>query len=117
MTRSSRRQGPAAYTLLVDGHLDHDWSPWFDDLTLTHNDNGTTSLSGALSDQAQLHGLLIKIRDLGLTLIALDVIDVSDVTEVTGVTKVTDVSEAADAAPADQTVPALASPSLPAAGR
>lgn len=105
MTRSCRRHGPAAYILLVDGHLDHHWSAWFGDLTLTHNDNGTTSLSGALSDQAQLHGLLIKIRDLGLTLIALDVTDV------------TDVSEAADAAPADQTVPALASPSLPAAGR
>jgi hypothetical protein len=88
MTRSSRRQGPAAYTLLVDGHLDHHWSSWFDDLTLTHNDDGTTSLCGAVSDQSQLHGLLIKIRDLGLTLIALDV---------TGVTRVTDVIAAAGA--------------------
>jgi hypothetical protein len=78
MSRFAGQQAPAGYTLLVDGHLDDHWSPWFDDLTLTHNSDGTTSLSGSLSDQAQLHGLLVKIRDLGLTLIALDIIEPTD---------------------------------------
>jgi hypothetical protein len=45
-------------------------SAWFDDLTLTHESDGTSSLSRAVSDQAQLHGLLSKIRDLGVTLLS-----------------------------------------------
>jgi hypothetical protein len=66
---------PAGYTVRVDGHLDNHWSPWFGDLTLTHQDDGTTSLTGVVSDQAELHGLLTKIRDLGVTLISVEVID------------------------------------------
>lgn len=75
MTQSPRRRLPAAYQLRVDGHLDHHWSSWFGDLTLTHEDDGTTSLAGVISDQAELHGLLAKIRDLGVTLISLAVVD------------------------------------------
>lgn len=75
MTLSPKRQVPAGYRLRVDGHLDHHWSPWFGDLTLTQEDDGTTSLSGFVSDQAELHGLLTKIRDLGVTLISVEVID------------------------------------------
>ncbi len=75
MSRSARPVLPTGYTLRVDGRLDQRWSPWFDNLTLTHDCDGTTSLSGPVCDQAQLHGLLTKIRDLGLTLISLDVID------------------------------------------
>ena len=78
MTQSARRQVPACYTLRVAGHLDDHWSAWFGDLTLNHEDDGTTSLTGVVSDQAQLHGLLIKIRDLGVTLISVAVIDPSD---------------------------------------
>ena len=70
MTQTPRRQMPAGYKLRVDGHLDDHWSPWFGDLTLTHEDDGTTSLSGVVADQAALHGLLTKIRDLGVTLIS-----------------------------------------------
>jgi hypothetical protein len=70
MAETSRRCAPAAYVLRVDGHLDGHWSAWFDDLTLTHEDDGTTSLSGQVWDQAQLHGLLNKVRDLGLTLVS-----------------------------------------------
>ena len=77
MTKSPKRQMPAGYRLRVDGHLDDHWSPWFGDLTLTHEDDGTTSLSGVVSDQAELHGLLMKIRDLGVTLISVEVIDPS----------------------------------------
>ena len=78
MTQSAAgRQMPACYRLRVDGHLDDHWSAWFGDLTLTHEDDGTTSLTGVVSDQAQLHGLLIKIRDLGVTLISAAVVDPS----------------------------------------
>jgi hypothetical protein len=78
MAQSPRRQAPACYKLRVDGQLDDHWSAWFDDLTLTHESDGTTSLSGLVSDQAQLHGLLMKVRDLGVTLISVAVIDPSD---------------------------------------
>ena len=71
MTQSAaRRQVPACYRLRVDGHLDDHWSAWFGDLTLTHEHDGTTILSGPVSDQAELHGLLMKVRDLSLTLIS-----------------------------------------------
>ena len=75
MTHPSRRKAPSAYRLRVDGHLDQHWSPWFGDLTLIHEDNGTTTLAGPIADQAQLHGLLTKIRDLGVTLISVEVVD------------------------------------------
>jgi len=78
MTRSPRGQAPPVYQLRVDGHLDHHWSRWFGDLTLTHEDDGTTSLTGVVVDQAELHGLLTKIRDLGVTLISVEVIDPRD---------------------------------------
>jgi hypothetical protein len=72
MTQSPRRQTPAGYQLRIDGYLDDHWSAWFDDLTLTHESDGTTSLRGEVSDQAQLHGLLSKIRDLGVTLLSVE---------------------------------------------
>ena len=78
MTPSPKRAMPASYQLRVDGHLDHHWSPWFGDLTLTHHDDGTTSLTGAVTDQAELHGHLTKIRDLGVTLISVAVVDPPD---------------------------------------
>jgi hypothetical protein len=65
------------YQLRVDGHLDAHWSVWFGDLTLTHEWDSTTSLTGVVSDQAELHGLLMKIRDLGVILISVEIIDPS----------------------------------------
>jgi len=59
-----------SYELRIGGHLDQYWSTWFDGFTLTPEDNGTTTLRGAVRDQAELHGLLDKIRDLGTTLIS-----------------------------------------------
>ena len=61
---------PAHYELRVEGHLDQHWSAWFGGLTLTHEDDGTTTLRGLVTDQAELHGLLAKVRDLGATLIS-----------------------------------------------
>ena len=78
MSQTVKRQVPGGYRLRVNGHLDQRWSAWFDDLTLTRESGGTTSLSGAVTDQAELHGLLMKIRDLGITLISVEVIDPPD---------------------------------------
>lgn len=57
--------------IVVRGHLDSDWSEWFDGLTITQVSSGETILSGSIADQAALHGVLIKIRDSGLPLLAL----------------------------------------------
>jgi hypothetical protein len=62
------------YELRIAGHLDEHWSTWFG-LTLTRNDNGTTTLRGPVTDQAELHGLLAKVRDLGATLLSVKTID------------------------------------------
>lgn len=78
MTRPPRRQVPTAYGLRVEGHLDDHWSARFGGLTLTHHSDGTTSLSGAVADQAELHGLLRGVRDLGIVLISVEVIDPTD---------------------------------------
>ena len=54
----------------VRGHLDGAWSAWFDGLAITNEANGEAVLAGPVRDQAALHGLLIKVRDLGLPLLA-----------------------------------------------
>ena len=75
MTHTPKRQAPTGYQLRVDQHLDEHWSYWFGGFALTHEEDGTTSMTGAVADQAELHGLLAKIRDLGVTLISLEVVD------------------------------------------
>src|SRR6266568_3219358 len=61
------------YVIRVKGHLDPFWQEWFEHLAITHERDGTTLLSGPIRDQAALYGLLIKLRDLGLTLLSLEV--------------------------------------------
>ena len=61
---------PEYYEIKIRGHLDPRWSDWFADLKLTHLEGDETLLSGSLHDQAALHGLLERIRDLNLTLIS-----------------------------------------------
>src|SRR6266516_7199085 len=63
------------YQIVVKGHLDSEWSDWFDGLTITLVDNGETILFGPIVDQTALHGVLIKIRDLGLPLLGLSRIE------------------------------------------
>jgi len=63
-------EGPC-YEIRLAGHLDDRWSTWFGGLTITHEGNGTTTLRGPVADQAGLHGLLSKVRDLGAPLISL----------------------------------------------
>ena len=57
------------YQIRVNGVLDSSWSAWFDGLQITSDDRGQTAIAGPIADQAALHGLLAKIRDLGLELL------------------------------------------------
>src|ERR1043165_735500 len=61
---------PMVYHIRIQGHLGSEWTGWFEGLTLTREDNGETLLSGPVVDQAALHGLLRKVRDLGMPLLA-----------------------------------------------
>jgi hypothetical protein len=61
---------PAVYHITVKGHLDSHWSAWFDNMTISNQANGEAILSGPLADQAALYGILTKVRDLGLPLLA-----------------------------------------------
>ena len=72
MTTGAGSRPPVGYTLRVKGRLDPRWGDWFDGFTFTGETDGTTTLTGAVADQARLHGLLTKIRDLGITLISLE---------------------------------------------
>jgi hypothetical protein len=60
------------YRVRIRGHLDPAWTAWFDELTLTQQDDGTTELVGRLSDQSALYGLLARLRDLGATLLMVE---------------------------------------------
>lgn len=62
---------PEYYEIKIKGHLDQRWSDWFSGLKLAHLEGDETLLSGVLPDQAALHGLLERIRDLNMTLISL----------------------------------------------
>jgi len=57
------------YKIRVDGVLGSGWSAWFDGLQVTSDDRGQTTIAGPIADQAALHGLLAKVRDLGLELL------------------------------------------------
>ena len=61
---------PMVYQIRIEGQLGKEWSEWFEGLTITQEDNGDMLLSGLVVDQAALHGLLRKVRDLGMSLIS-----------------------------------------------
>ena len=61
---------PERYEIRIKGHLDDKWADWFEGLTITREDNGETLLTGPVVDQAALHGLLRKVRDLGMPLLS-----------------------------------------------
>ena len=61
---------PRLYEIRIEGHLNDRWADWFEGLTLIREDSGATLLTGPVVDQAALHGLLRKVRDLGMPLIS-----------------------------------------------
>jgi hypothetical protein len=78
--RGSPRDRPdaARYEIRLRGHLQTRWAAWFDAMTLSHGDDGSTTLSGPVPDQAALHGLLQKVRDIGLPLISVTRLESND---------------------------------------
>lgn len=76
-----RRVEPRRYEIVVAGHLSDRWSAWLG-MTMTHREDGTTSIAGTVADQAQLHGVLNVIRDIGAALLEVRAVgpapDVSD---------------------------------------
>ena len=68
-------QSPGRYEIRLTGHLAARWAAWFDGLTVTRDSDGTTIIHGPVTDQAALHGLLQKTRDLGLPLISVNYVE------------------------------------------
>ncbi|MEV5412922.1 hypothetical protein AB0K60_29305 [Thermopolyspora sp. NPDC052614] len=66
------------YEIRIEGHLDHQWTSWFGGLTITHEEGGTSTIRGVVTDQSELHGLLAKVRDLGVTLISVSPVQAAD---------------------------------------
>lgn len=64
------------YEIVVDGHLGARWEAWFDGFAITRGADGTTVLRGAVVDQAALHGLVQRVRDIGIPLISLTPVEV-----------------------------------------
>ena len=66
------------YEIRVEGHLTERWAAWFDGLSITSADDGTTVIRGTVIDQAALHGLLQRLRDIGIPLISLTPVEATD---------------------------------------
>jgi hypothetical protein len=66
---------PMVYQIRIKGHLGSQWTDWFEGLTITLEDNGDTLLTGPVVDQAALHGLLKKVRDLGMPLVSVSPVE------------------------------------------
>lgn len=66
------------YEIRLAGHLDAHWAAWFDGLAVSRQGDGTTVISGPITDQAALHGLLQRVRDLGLPLVSVTRVDADE---------------------------------------
>lgn len=66
----TKQSQPEIFEIRLQGHLDARWASWFDGLTITLTKEGDTVLTGSVADQAALHGLLKKVRDLGMPLVS-----------------------------------------------
>ena len=69
MTNEQHKNAPITYEIELKGHLDSKWAEWFYDMTIIHRSDGVTTLRGPLPDQTVLHSILLKIRDMNLTII------------------------------------------------
>ena len=65
---------PMVYQIRIKGHLGHQWTDWFEGLTITLEEDGNTLLTGPVVDQAALHGMLKKVRDLGMPLLSVNLV-------------------------------------------
>ena len=74
-TPTPDRADAGRYEIRLAGHLDAHWTAWFDGLTVSYQSEGTTVISGPIADQAALHGLLQRVRDLGLPLVSVIRVD------------------------------------------
>ena len=75
LTPKPDKSQPMVYQIRIKGHLGPQWADWFEGLTITLEDNGDTLLTGSVIDQAALHGLLKKVRDLGMPLLSVNRIE------------------------------------------
>lgn len=71
----TKQPQPEIFEIRLRGHLDTRWTGWFDGMTITQTEDGNTVLAGPVADQAALHGLLKKVRDLGLPLLSINTIN------------------------------------------
>lgn len=67
--------GPERYEIRLKGHLDARWADRFEGLSFTYNNDGTTILTGPVVDQAALHGMLRRVRDIGMPLVSVNQVD------------------------------------------
>jgi hypothetical protein len=74
-TSRSDRHKPGRYEIRLKGNLDARWAAWFDGMSLTYEGDGTTVIHGSVADQAALHGMLSKIRDLGVPLLSVMLVE------------------------------------------
>ena len=77
-TSTGNHNGTGWYEIRLKGHLDSRWAAWFDGLSLANESDGTTVIAGPVADQAALHGLLQKVRDVGIPLVSVAQIDPSE---------------------------------------
>ncbi len=71
----SHADQPGIYQIRIKGHLSRQWADWFDGLIITLEEDGDTLLTGPVIDQAALHGLLKKVRDLGMPLLSINSVE------------------------------------------
>jgi len=72
LTPPTEPQQPTVYQIRVKNHLDNQWTDWFSGMDITLEEDGVTVLTGPVVDQAALHGLLKKVRDLGMPLLSVN---------------------------------------------